>query len=241
MFYIDAIDTRRPAVEFSPMDAPVLITVQFDATPGVIGPWLHALAAAATPLLPPDQLLVVGPHTWRGSALTPYETVALYLAPCHSLEPHSQEPHNLVGEMAQRTATPHSHRQVPDQVAVAMTYVPLRQARVCLELRVWLPFPATLDFILHHLVEYFAQNGVVLSGVAPSSSSLGAPILPCNQWLTEQLLQISTPGSHRVLYEPWIEQYRAVRGAYPADPRRSFRAAVAAARRRLRRAGYAVP
>jgi hypothetical protein len=38
------------------------------------------------------------------------------------------------------------------------------------------------------------------------------------------------------LYPAWLEQYRAVRGDVPADPRRSFRAAVHTARRRLRRA-----
>lgn len=214
------------------MDAPVLVTVQFDATPGVIGPWLHALAAAATPLLPPDQLLVVGPHTWRGPAIAPHETLALYLAPRRS-GTQTGDPVT----MARPSTAPLDQRQVPDQVAIAVTYLPLNQTRICLELRVWFPFPATLDFVLHHLTQHFAQNGVVMSGVAPSPSSLGAPMLPCNQWLTDQMLQITTPGGHHALYESWVEQYRAVRGGYPADPRRSFRAAVAAVRRRLRRSG----
>lgn len=218
------------------MDAPVLVTVQFDATSGVIVSWLHALAAAATPLLPPDQLLVVGPHTWRGPSIAPYETLALYTAPRRSgIQPGDNNP------TARPDAAPLDRRQVPDQVAIAVTYVPLSRTRVCLELRVWFPFPATLDFVLHHLTQHFAHNGVVLSSVAPSPSSLGAPLLPCNQWLTDQMRQLSTPDAHHALYESWVEQYRAVRGVYPADPRRSFRAAAAAVRRRQRRTGHNPP
>lgn len=61
----------------------------------------------------------------------------------------------------------------------------------------------------------------------------GAPPLACNVWLEAQLAQLSDPARAHLLYEGWLERYRALRGFYPQEPRRSFRAALAGARQRL--------
>jgi hypothetical protein len=61
----------------------------------------------------------------------------------------------------------------------------------------------------------------------------GAPPLACNVWLEAQLAQLSDPTHVHLLYESWLERYRALRGFYPQEPRRSFRAALAGARQRL--------
>lgn len=71
----------------------------------------------------------------------------------------------------------------------------------------------------------------------PGSVRVGAPVLSCNEWLEEQLAQCLDVEQRRALYRPWLERYRALRGYYPADPRRSFRAAVAGCLHRLARQG----
>ena len=62
----------------------------------------------------------------------------------------------------------------------------------------------------------------------------GAPVLACNIWLEEQLMALGPErrGRHR-LFRPWLEQYRQLRGEEPADPMRSFRAAITGCERRL--------
>lgn len=67
----------------------------------------------------------------------------------------------------------------------------------------------------------------------PGATRNGAPVLSCNEWLEEQLAQRADEEQRRALYRPWLERYRALRGFYPADPRRSFRAAVTGCLRRL--------
>lgn len=62
----------------------------------------------------------------------------------------------------------------------------------------------------------------------------GAPPLPCNLWLERQLSYGYGP---RTLYREWLGRYYDLRGFYPVDRRRSFRAAVTGARLRLRRRG----
>lgn len=66
----------------------------------------------------------------------------------------------------------------------------------------------------------------------------GAPVLPCNVWLEEQLAHLPNPAdpeARRRLFTPWLTRYRALRGCDPADPIRSFRAAVQGCEHRLRR------
>lgn len=69
--------------------------------------------------------------------------------------------------------------------------------------------------------------------------SVGAPPLECNLWLEAELQRIDrierirNRQQYNHLYRPWLEQYHALRGYYPADPRRSFRAAVAGSLKRL--------
>jgi hypothetical protein len=68
-------------------------------------------------------------------------------------------------------------------------------------------------------------------------AKVGAPPLACNVWLEDEIARLGEdagpPYSH--LYEEWLGRYYALRGYYPADPRRSFRAAVASCVNRLRR------
>jgi hypothetical protein len=62
----------------------------------------------------------------------------------------------------------------------------------------------------------------------------GAPVLPCNIWLEEQLAALGPERrGRRRLFRPWLEQYHKLRGVEPADPLRSFRAAVAGCEKRL--------
>jgi hypothetical protein len=62
----------------------------------------------------------------------------------------------------------------------------------------------------------------------------GAPPLACNLWLEEEISRMGGNQRYAHLYKPWLEHYRALRGFYPADPRRSFRAAVSGSLKRLR-------
>lgn len=66
------------------------------------------------------------------------------------------------------------------------------------------------------------------------SRHTGAPVLACNVWLEEQLAQMADPRDRKQLFRPWLQRYRQLRGVEPADPMRSFRAAVAGCERRLR-------
>mgnify|MGYP005845786241 CR=1 FL=1 len=167
-------------------------------------------------MLPPQRRLLLGPPTLSAAAPAPYETAALYLAPSTLDEAPLAWVHHY-------------------PVVLAATHVPLRPPRLCLELRAWLPSPATLDVVLRHITGHFAHAHLVLSSVASSSLHGGAPQLPCNLWLETRLAQSHPDGDREHLYLAWVEQYRALRGDYPADPRRSFRSALAACRRRLRK------
>lgn len=66
------------------------------------------------------------------------------------------------------------------------------------------------------------------------SRHTGAPVLACNVWLEEQLALTTDPRERSRLFRPWLQRYRQLRGVDPADPTRSFRAAVAGCERRLR-------
>lgn len=61
----------------------------------------------------------------------------------------------------------------------------------------------------------------------------GAPLLACNQWLERELARLVHEDQINALYNPWLARYIALRGFRPQDPRRSFRAAVAGAQKRL--------
>lgn len=120
-------------------------------------------------------------------------------------------------------------------------------------------FPITQGEARWHLVQRFPNHEVVGAPTGPADSALlrppshrsrpeeaaepplaarnGAPVLSCNEWLEEQLAQRADAEQRRALYRPWLERYRALRGFYPADPRRSFRAAVAGCLRRLEAQG----
>lgn len=63
----------------------------------------------------------------------------------------------------------------------------------------------------------------------------GAPPLACNVWLEEQLARLGDRSAVDTLYRGWLIRYRALRGFFPHDPRRSFRAAVKSAQARLER------
>lgn len=69
------------------------------------------------------------------------------------------------------------------------------------------------------------------------SDHTGAPVLACNVWLEEQLAHLRDRSEKRKLFRPWLDRYRALRGLDPADPARSFRAAVSGCEARLRKRG----
>jgi len=203
------------------MDANALIYVQLNAAPEMVEPWLQTLAQGWTLRLPVGRRFVVGPATRTPGGPTPYETLAVY----------------VVDAMPTGAG----------RVALAVTYVPLRPSRACLELRGGPLLPATLETVVQQCATVFAMQYPVVSSVAAPHSALsneaGARPLACNRWLAEQLARLGEAGAPEpaALYRPWLEQYRALRGDEPADPRRSFRAALNTARRRLRRAARRKP
>jgi hypothetical protein len=67
----------------------------------------------------------------------------------------------------------------------------------------------------------------------PRKGGPGAPILPCNRWLQEVLRSLPADAPYYWLYKPWLQRYGEMRGFAPADPWRSFRAAVAGCRKRI--------
>lgn len=73
-----------------------------------------------------------------------------------------------------------------------------------------------------------------------ASDHTGAPVLSCNVWLEEQLAHVTDRAERRKLFRPWLDRYRALRGLDPADPSRSFRAAVAGCEERLSKRGIRV-
>ena len=193
------------------MDANNLICIKLDAAPEMIEPWLQTLAQGWTLTLPKQY--VVGPTTRTPGGPTPHETLAIYAV----------------------EATPTG----VGQVALAVTYVPLRSSRACLELRGGPFLPATLDTVVQQCATVFAMQYPVVSSVAVPLEEVGARPLACNRWLDNHMVRMGEATFAEfsaALYRPWLEQYRALRGDEPADPRRSFRAAVNTARRRLRHA-----
>jgi hypothetical protein len=189
------------------MDLQVHLCAHLHAAPGALVGWLHTLAEKYAAELPWPSTLIVGPHTFIADAPTAYETLALYVV-------DSRKPHNIVER----------------KVALALTYLPLRQPRIGLDLRVWPLFPATLETLIDLFSSYFTQASPVFSSVAALYLTPGAPVLACNRWLGAQMANPAFAGDHAAahLYSAWLEQYRALKGAYPADPRRAFRAARAA-------------
>ncbi len=196
------------------MDACKTILVQSEVAPSDIVRWLHAWAEG----LPPPRCeasWILGPRDYgqkAGAPLVyepaPYETLALYAMPAG--DPFS-----------------------PGEIAFSITISPLRQRCVCLELRRWPPLPVALETVVDHMGSYFSGMSITVSSAAPLRTKRGAPPLVCNVWLERQLEAYSPHTSLRPLYMHWLEQYRAVRGNYPAAPARSFRAAVAGCRQRM--------
>ncbi len=193
------------------MDACETIYVQNDGSPGEMVRWLHIFAWELTPPRY-GALWAVGPRDYTGLAGAPvaYETVALYATaagwPCYS------------GELA-----------------FSMTFLPLHRRCFALELRRWSPpLPVALETVVRHFTAYFSESRTTVSDAAPLPRGRGAPPLACNSWLEAQLRALPPRISPRVLFPQWIEQYRMVRGVYPVEPDRSFRAAVDGCHRRMR-------
>jgi hypothetical protein len=197
------------------MDLPMEFYANLQATPGAVVGWLHTLMNSYAEALPWPTTLIFGPHTFMGDAPTFFETVALYLVD-----------KRMTSDMAAR------------QVVLSVTCLPLCHPEIGLDLRVWPLFPASLETLKFHFFEYFTQASPVLSSAAALYYVGGAPPLACNRWLFDQLetpayadaTANSTDAAR--LYPAWIEQYRALRGDYPADPRRSFRALLTSKQRR---------
>ena len=189
------------------MDLQVQLCAHLHAAPGDLVGWLHTLVELYAVEMPWPTTLIVGPHTFTAEAPTAHETLALYVV-------DSRKAHNIPER----------------QVALALTYLPLRQPGIGLDLRVWPLFPATLETLTFLLSNHFTQASPVFTSVALLYANSGAPQLACNRWLFEQFAEpaFADTESAKQLYPAWLEQYRALKGDYPADPRRSFRALRAA-------------
>jgi hypothetical protein len=185
------------------MDLQVQLCAHLHAAPGDLVGWLHTLANTYGVELSWPTTLVVGPHTFTAEAPSDFETLALYVV-------DSRKAHDIPAR----------------EVALALTYLPLRQPGIGLDLRVWPLFPATLETLTYRFFTHFTQANPVLSSVAALHLAAGAPPLACNLWLFEQLGNpiFADAEAAKQLYPAWMEQYRALRGVYPADPRRGFRA-----------------
>jgi hypothetical protein len=193
------------------MDLQLQLCAFLHAAPGALVGWLHTLANTLATELQWPATLIAGPHTFTASAPTPFETLALYL---------------VDGRVA--------HDIPARQVALAITYLPLRHPGIGLDLRVWPLFPAALETLKYHFSDYFTQASPVLSSAAALHFACDVPSLACNRWLLDQLEKpdYADPKAAKELYPAWLEQYRALRGDYPVDPRRGFRALLARHRRR---------
>jgi hypothetical protein len=102
------------------------------------------------------------------------------------------------------------------------------------ELRCSAAFPLTVDELADDLHERFSVGSAEVLA-APQHTDAGAPPLACNVWLEEELRRLPDPERQaHGLYEGWLERYIALRGAAPAEPRRSFRAAVRSRLDRIR-------
>lgn len=192
---------------------PMEFCASLQASPDAVVGWLHSLINRYAEALPGSKTLIFGPHTVMGDALTFFETVALYQVDKH-----------MTFDIAAR------------EVVLSVTFLPLCHPEIGLDLWVWPLFPAELETLKFHFLEYFTQASPVLSSAAALYYVGSTFPLACNRWLLEQLESpaFADPNNAIRLYPAWVEQYRASRGEYPADPRRSFRAALAAKRRTLR-------
>jgi hypothetical protein len=196
------------------MDLQVQLCAFVRATPAALVGWLHALVETYALAVPWPATLIVGPHTFTADAPTPFETLALYVV-------DQRMPHDIPAR----------------QVALALTYLPLRHPEIGLDLWVWPLFPATLETLKYQFSDYFTQASPVFSSAASLRYASDNSSLACNRWLHERLADpaFAEPQSAKQLYTSWVEQYRALRGVYPADPRRGFRAQVTAYYRRAKR------
>jgi hypothetical protein len=190
--------------------------VTLHASPSALVEWLHNFANYVTDKLADeltDELagpptVIFGPHTFNtqaplfGERLTPFETLALYTV-------NRGQAHDIAAR----------------QVALTLTYLPLRHPEIGLDLRVWPSFPAALETLKTHFSNYFTQASPVFSSAAALYFEQGTPMLACNRWLLEQLADpaYADRKAAKRLYPHWLEQYRALKGSYPADPRRAFR------------------
>jgi hypothetical protein len=208
------------------------VYVEIDVAPSELVGWLHALADHLSGRFPVPgatrgaaRCWVVGPRDYSGPQGAPvlYETLALYAA----------APIQLAIGLANGPAM----GPPTGDVALSVTIVPLHQRGrppgPALELRRWSPLPAALDTVVQHLIAHFGKVCTVTSGAASPQELPGAPPLACNRWLEAQLAALPPRPNLTRLYRTWLEQYRALRGDYPVDPQRSFRAAVIGCRRRL--------
>jgi hypothetical protein len=186
------------------MDSQLHLCASLHAAPGALVGWLHTLANTLAATLSWPMTLIVGPHTFIADAPELFETLALYLVD-----------------------TRIAHDIPSRQVALAVTYLPLSHPGIGLDLRVWPPFPAALDTLKFHFSDYFTQASPVLSSAVALPFGAGPTMLACNLWLVEKLAgpAFADPkAAKELLYPAWLEQYRALKGVYPADPRRGFRA-----------------
>lgn len=195
------------------MDLLEHLYITLDATPAAVVEWLHTFASEVAAEMTGAETLLFGPHTFNvqaplfGERLAHFETVALYVVD-----------RRKVHDIAAR------------QVALALTYLPLCQPEIGLDLRVWPLFPAALDTLKFHFSNSFTQANPVLSSAAALYYGSGTPMLACNRWLLARLAEpmYAERKAAKRLYPAWLEQYRALKGDYPADPRRGFRALLAA-------------
>lgn len=222
------------------MDAYETIFVQIDVTPSDIVRWLHAFAGR---LADPHRgkIWVIGPRSyedifpfrpWRVSPPAPCTTQMRAETDAEAKGYMHAAP--VVFETVALYALPVGRPLSEGEPALSLSFLPLYRRRLVLELRCWFPFSLALETVARYLAADFPRHSTIVSDIAPPQPEAGAPPLLCNSWLEMQLLDAPSRAALRLLYPQWLEQYRAVRGYYPAEPYRSFRAAVSGCRKRIR-------
>ncbi len=132
----------------------------------------------------------------------------------------------LLDELLRYGLYPARDSSVPPAPILTATVWREGVASVVVELRCSAAFPLSAAELMDDLAERFSIRSA-LALTAPQHTDAGAPPLACNVWLEEELRRLPDPERQaHALYEGWLERYIALRGAAPAEPRRSFRSAV---------------
>jgi hypothetical protein len=201
------------------------------AAPAVVT-WLHDLAQELN-RLPGSPVWTVGPRAAAGDLEPPADFTTFVLA---TLAPPAQIP----GRAVWPSTLPVELRRL-EHHGLAVTLWPGDSVHRLLTVRRRSPFPLTLDEVIRHLTVSSGRRPVMLPAlpkpVGPSGAPVasGAPMMASSYWL-EALVPDPTVLPSREIYLRWLEQYYAIRGYFPSEPRRAFRSVLDHLVQRRRRA-----